>query len=383
MSSWNTMSDGPVEPNVRALSAMLDDAQSLLRLDTRRFYLAGFSGTARVAWAITPRLDSAVAGLLAAGAGTPVRAEWLAGPDAPRVAFFGTAGTTDFNFDEVMGLEPWLTAGNHTYALRSFDGGHQWPPETLFDDAITWFELQAMRAGRAELRQAFVDSLFIAWTARADSLATGASADRLHALDLYQEIARSFASVHQTESVTDRAATLREQDDVRAALQRRTELARESADYSTTFFRVMEQVSNSEGKPSADRIARDLDIERIIRERDAARTHDQRAVAQAAQRKLETVFVNTSFYSPQSFLRTNRPEYALAVLDVANRIYPDHPRVLHSRARARVMQGRADDALDDLEAAVRAGIPASALLDDPMLAPLRDHPRFRDLTAGG
>jgi predicted esterase len=184
MSSYNTMSDGPVEPNVRALSVMLDDAQSLLRLDTRRLYLAGFSGTARIAWAIAPRLDSAVAGIFGAGAGTPVRAAWLAGPDAPRVAFFGSAGTTDFNFDEVMDLERWLRTGNHSFALRAFTGAHEWPPEYLFDDAIAWFELQAMQSGRAPSDQPFADSLFSAWMARADSLArSGTAPDILYGLD--------------------------------------------------------------------------------------------------------------------------------------------------------------------------------------------------------
>ena len=50
LSSYNTMSDGPVEPNEIALDAMLGDTQALLSATLNRLYLCGFSGTARRSW---------------------------------------------------------------------------------------------------------------------------------------------------------------------------------------------------------------------------------------------------------------------------------------------------------------------------------------------
>ena len=50
LSSYNTVSDGAAEPNVRALDAMLQEAQEHFAVDERRIYLAGFSGTARMSW---------------------------------------------------------------------------------------------------------------------------------------------------------------------------------------------------------------------------------------------------------------------------------------------------------------------------------------------
>lgn len=377
ISSYNTMSDGPLDPNVRAMSAMLEDAQSLLQLDTRRFYLAGFSGTARVAWAITPRLDSAVAGILGAGAGTPVRAEWLAGPDAPRVAFFGTAGTTDFNYNEVMDLERWLRTGNHTYALRAFEGSHEWPPESIFSDAIAWFEIQAMRSGRRKPDAAIADSLFTTWHARADSLArTGTDPEILYGLDLFEEIARSFDGLHDIHPARSAADSLKVQANVRSAIERRNQLARHNADFNTRFFRVMADVRKAEEPMEPDRVVRDLRIDEIIRERDEAVRRADRLTADAAQRKLESIFVNTSFYTAQTFLDSHRPDHALAILHVAHRIHPDHPRVLHNRARAHVLLGNFDQALSDLAAAIRAGFPPTAIRDDPAFAPLRGMATF-------
>ena len=42
ISSYNTLSDGPAEPNYKAMNAMLDDVQRSLPVDSRRFYLVGF-----------------------------------------------------------------------------------------------------------------------------------------------------------------------------------------------------------------------------------------------------------------------------------------------------------------------------------------------------
>src|SRR6476659_9679553 len=42
MSSYQTQSDGPIEPNDKAVNAMLGDAQTRLSGDAHRFYFAGF-----------------------------------------------------------------------------------------------------------------------------------------------------------------------------------------------------------------------------------------------------------------------------------------------------------------------------------------------------
>ncbi len=67
LSSYNTLSDGPPEPNVIALNAMLVSAQARLAIDTARLYLAGFSGTARAALEFAVELHGHVAGVIAAG----------------------------------------------------------------------------------------------------------------------------------------------------------------------------------------------------------------------------------------------------------------------------------------------------------------------------
>lgn len=51
-SSDNTMSDGPGEPNARAINAMIPDVMKRLPIDERRIYAGGFSGGAVLAWTV-------------------------------------------------------------------------------------------------------------------------------------------------------------------------------------------------------------------------------------------------------------------------------------------------------------------------------------------
>src|SRR5881397_3328173 len=67
LSSYNSLSDGPPEPNVNALNAMLASAWERLSVDSSRFYLAGFSGTARAALGFAVMLRGHVAGVIAVG----------------------------------------------------------------------------------------------------------------------------------------------------------------------------------------------------------------------------------------------------------------------------------------------------------------------------
>ena len=106
LSSYNTLSDGPPEPNVDAVNAMLAWAQAHPSLDPTRLYLAGFSGTARAALGFTVALRGHVAGVIAVGGALGFA---LGGPETAfaadsTFAYFGSAGTRDFNYEEVLAM---------------------------------------------------------------------------------------------------------------------------------------------------------------------------------------------------------------------------------------------------------------------------------------
>ena len=146
MSSLNTVSDNDVWKNELAFDAMVTDAQGALALDPRRLCVVGLSGTARVAWDFGFRLGDNVAGVLGVGAGheqsmiLPVAIRDYGRP----FAFFGTAGVLDFNYEELKALDARLDELDFPHHVEYFDGGHEWPPDQVFERAVEWFELQAI-----------------------------------------------------------------------------------------------------------------------------------------------------------------------------------------------------------------------------------------------
>src|SRR5437667_328667 len=146
MSSYNTLSDGPPEPNVAAVNAMLASAHARWSIDTSRLYLAGFSGTARAALAFAVALRGHVAGVIAAGGALGFT---LGGPETAfagdsTFAYFGAAGTRDFNYEEV------LAAAGRAPALRR-------------SPAVTRYEAEARRLAERDQQQGLALPRLFAW----------------------------------------------------------------------------------------------------------------------------------------------------------------------------------------------------------------------------
>lgn len=140
MSSNDTISDGPTEPNERALRAMWSDAFSRGWADPGRVYAAGLSGLAPAAVSLGLATGK-LAGVIAVGGrftGT-LRERVLPFP------IFGAAGVNDFNALEMKDLEARQATGTAPHRFEFFTGGHEWLPPALAEQALWWFEMLAMR----------------------------------------------------------------------------------------------------------------------------------------------------------------------------------------------------------------------------------------------
>ena len=150
ISSYDTRSDGPVEPNEVALDAMLGDTQQLHSADLNRLYLCGFSGTARMSWPFAVNLAGHVAGMIGVGGGLPGGGVALAYPgmlETQPFSFFGASGNTDFNYEEMLKLNDMLGNFDIPHRLVLFEGPHTWLPKDLAERGVDWLEIQAMKDG--------------------------------------------------------------------------------------------------------------------------------------------------------------------------------------------------------------------------------------------
>lgn len=128
----NNSRNGPLAPSQEAINLMLLDTHERLRIDDDRVYAAGLSGGARLAlgWAMGGHL----AGVIASSAGFP---NVNAPKQLPFRVYF-TTGYDDFNHDELYRVSRELTARKIPHRYVEFEGGHEWLPAWLTDEALAY-----------------------------------------------------------------------------------------------------------------------------------------------------------------------------------------------------------------------------------------------------
>jgi predicted esterase len=370
MSSYNSLSDGAIEPNVRAMNAMIADAQRSLAVDDRRLYIVGFSGTARLAWGFTRDLGEHVAGMIGVGAGIG-RSSFGDDTSWRRLAFYGASGRQDFNYDEMRTMDALLDTLGVPHRMTYFPGRHDWPPDSVLAAAIEWIDLQAMRRGLRAHDSTWIAQLAQRQLAAARTLElNGALAD---ALEAYQAIGEDFPDLTVARQARDAASILAARGDVQRAVARRAELLHASARYRAVLDLAIGALNARQSRPSARDLARLLAIDSLRKE--AGETPGD--AADAAQRLLEFAFVISSFYQPRYYIERGDAERALIVLELASMIDPSHPRICLQRALARAVGRDGKGAMRELECARRAGVLTADFLADRAFDRIRGSAEFR------
>jgi len=373
ISSYNTLSDGPAEPNYKAMNAMLDDVQRSLPVDSRRFYLVGFSGTARFAWQMTTQLPGTVAGIIGAGAAVPGGRSWMEsniGKSSP--VLFGTIGIRDPNYEELRSFDAELDTIGAIHHVERFDGGHQWPPTELSTRAVEWLELQAMRRGLKPRQQPWIDSLYGAWLARAARL--DSAGDAPAAARQYRLARADFDGLTDVNAAAVGLAALERDPRVRRMAGVEAAMSERDSKLGTALVAFINELKAAPSPPSMDLARKRLDLDAL--RRDAARTDDSTA-AIAARRALERVFMHMSFYVPRDFFDAKRYAHAAYALQIARLVHPDDGGVCFWQARALAQVGDKANALAALEcAAASREVSAEAIEADSLVAPLRADPRY-------
>ncbi len=229
----NNSRNGPWEDSMAAARAMTADVLGRFAIDSRRVYLAGMSGGARVALALALG-SSEIAGVVACAAGYP------GGKLYKKVPFpiFATAGADDFNYVELRRLDRELTTPHH---LAIFTGGHGWLSSDLAVEAIEWLEIEAMRAGRRPRDAALVDRIFAKRTAAL--AARGDGPELLAALDA---MAADFAGFKEVAEFSARAAALRRDKRVKQEIRKELDAEHEEERQRNLLDAIEAQLANPE-----------------------------------------------------------------------------------------------------------------------------------------
>jgi len=367
VSSNDTRSDGPWEPNVKAVNALWPEVHGRIAGDPARIYASGFSGGATVAHVLA-RESGQIAGVIACGG--PLMSEFVEGSETP---VFATAGNLDFNFQALKGLDALLAAQHTPHQAVVFEGTHQWMPPSVARQAMEWFEVLAMKDGLRERDPELLETVFSNGVTSAEELS--AAGQELEAAQQLDAIARTFDGLHDIADVSARATELEASPEAR---RQRKEEKRWKAFEQQSAERLAMQIAMlkvADLPPSSVQMARELRIEELRR-----RAERGGAEGEAVQRVLNNYSSQLGFYLTRELLASEQWDRATVTLELALAINDANRVAWYNLACCRSLQGRQAAAVEALERALELGFDNAELLaSDPDLDSLRDRADFKAL----
>jgi predicted esterase len=372
VSSNDTRSDDATTPNADILQALWTDAFTRFPADPKRTYAAGFSGGARLAFLIALARPGSLAGVIASGGGLPVGSAIRSKPD---FAVFATAGTTDFNYQEMRLLDATLEKHGAAHRLEVFDGTHEWPSVPVAREGADWLEVRAMKKGLRPRDEKLAASLLARDLGRIEQLES--SGNPAAAFVLAERAAADYDGLVppdlllRVRSAGDRLKE-KARKPLEAALRRD---ARERAAVERVLG-VFNDALAAFPLPAPPAVARHLDLGALQKQAAGADADE----ALSARRVMENLYVQAAFYRPTSFLASKEPARAALALEIAVLIKPDRPGPWYDLACARALAGDASRAIEALRNSIDKGYKDAAhLAADEDLRSIRTRPEFRTL----
>ena len=373
LATSNNSKNGPWKPEIEAATAMWEDTHTRFAIDDQRVSLAGFSGGARVASQIAQRCNCAQ-GVFMSGAGFAPGSP----PTRDKIfAVFLTAGMLDFNYSELMGLEPQLASLGFPHFLQRFDGAHEWGPAPVWPEAFAWMNLLAMKDKRLPHDDAFIATQLQRFTAAAQEIEK--AGNPLYALQAYRQAAAVFDGLISASSLRERAATIEKDPAYRQAEKReREDIAQQSAlenDVMRAASGLRDSTADrSQIREQASQAIKDL-RERATREK----KEEKHRVLERARRGIFAFMIEAG----EPLIDENNLSLAEAYLRLAADARPEIPWPHLSLAQCQLKMKHKKDALQSLQRAKDAGLRSQDLADletqIPELAALSSDPAFQRL----
>lgn len=373
VSSWNTASDGPMEPNFTAIHALWADTHARFAIDDSRVYAAGYSGTVRFACILALAAPGTIAGIIGAGAGFPFKTPPK--KDNP-FAFFGTVGDRDFNWYEMNDLDAAMGALGLPHRIEHFSGTHDWPPGDLAMKAVAWMELQAMKTGKRAKSPALIEAEWARDREKARAQAAAHPADALHT---WTAMAADYAGLRDVAEAQKEAAALAASPACQKELHDRAERDRRDKDLLAQAPGILAFSNPGNDPVTVSQIAFALKIPELKKRAASADLEE----SLSAKRILNTYSGQTLFYLPRSYIEKKEYDRAVFMLTLGAEIHPDDPDVWVEIASVQARKGKSGrkKALEALHTAVDKGLSDPADLGRDAFADLRQDEEFQRILA--
>jgi predicted esterase len=355
------------------IKAVLDDTNARFAIDEKRVYTTGFSGGARIAFALALSNQGAVAGVIACSGGFPRTAS-----PSPGLALvvFATTGTEDFNFPEMQQLKRKLDAAGVQNRLAVFDGGHDWPPADLAAQAIAWMELQAMKKGTRTKDDALIDQLLTERLATARGYES--SAQNYAAYLEYQALAADFRGLRDVKDIVANSERLEAVKEIKAASKNVKAEEDRQAELETEIQTLIAQLADP-SRYVETLGALKATVSDLTRKSEVAKDSSDRRVA---RRVLEAAVVQAYEAANNLYLQKNYSAVPQK-LEIVVILKPKNARAFYELALAYARLGNKSKAINALGRAIENGFTDLPTIEqNPEFDALRNEAGYKKLVTG-
>jgi tetratricopeptide (TPR) repeat protein len=325
-----------------------------------------------VASSVALACKSCIAGVIANSAGLPSGAN-VPGPEV--ADWFLVAGSTDFNYPEMLHLKEALDAHNAMSRFVVYDGPHNWMPKEFAESALAWLQLRAMIRGLTPMDKDFAGKQFESRVAEAQ--AAQKHGDILPAAREYREIARDFTTARDVKEQVGLAKSLSESEEYRkaaknekATLELQDEIARkvgnlvagiaQRTDDKTAFMTQLQSAVNDSYRDE--------------------RGSNNSMRKQAIERGLASAFAYAAESGQQLMLKKDYLG-AKDMFVAGEVILPTSAWASYLLATAYAQMGEKKQAIQELKKALEKGMTNAKALDDSAFDRIREEQGFREVVA--
>jgi len=371
--SHDTANYTPWDQNRVGIEAMWNDALQRFPIDSRRMYVGGLSGGARLASRVAMSTGQAQ-GLISCGAGFWEQTGRILPPEFEVVS---TVGTEDFNFLELVDLEKDLNALKVPNRKIVFHGPHWWPDEDILLEAFGYLQVKAHGKGLIGLEEVRVAEQVAHRVAQAEILAE--ADDYYHAVLKYADLVQDLGQFTILDKEKARLAELKDSKKFKTQTREQKKAEKREAVWRLDF---LSHLKHGEKLAVQDPMAlrREVlwwkkELASLNKRMNEAKSQRERS---AAKRIFTLVWANI-YENSVYFLREKELDKAIFSNELAEMMKPDSFAPPFNLACAHTLAGDKEKAFEALTRCIANAFPGAAdkIQNESMLDPLKEDPRFQ------
>lgn len=356
--SNNSKNGVPMNTLKTSFDTIYSDSHNKFSIDDNAVYAAGFSGGSRVA------SNLATYGKFKSVIGCGAAMSKTDASSANQFGYFGIVGNEDFNMNEMLTIKNVLDRTTISHCFVVFDGKHEWPPDSIMQQAFLWLDLSAMKNKFKTADYSIADTFYTKWSKEFENLK---SSDPYSAYFLCEKIISFFDGVKDVTAYKTSLEELKKNATVVAAIAKQKTISDKESSLQTEYAIAISEKDTTWWKQQVALFNQQI------------KTSTDKSTAQMYQRVLNYLSLVT-YMNASSALKKNSFDEAWKYDVIYALVDPENAEHAYLKATLLIKKGKLNEAAAALEYAAKLGFTESDRLEsDTVMDKIRSNSKYAEI----